>query len=144
MLLHHNIDNLALDNDNLLGLLICQPLLRPLRGYDMLNDVVLREVEGILLLEAQLAVNHHGVLKQVLHQVPLLAYGVGGVAYRRRITQRVPQLLGEVRSKGCYKCHKRLQYLAFEQSPSSFLRQLKRRFGTIQYTRYCPNTAPVV
>lgn len=44
MLLHHNIDNLALDNDNLLGLLICQPLLRPLRGYDMLNDVVLCEV----------------------------------------------------------------------------------------------------
>lgn len=40
MLLHHNIDNLALDNDNLLGLLICQPLLRPLRGYDMLNDAV--------------------------------------------------------------------------------------------------------
>ena len=50
--LHHNIDNLALDNDNLLWCFALKPLLRALGSDDMLGDSVLLKVESILLLEA--------------------------------------------------------------------------------------------
>lgn len=50
--LHHNIDNLALDNDNLLWCFALEPLLSALGSDDMLGDSVLLKVESILLLEA--------------------------------------------------------------------------------------------